>query len=59
MSKMSGYSPELRERPVRMVVDEYPRITEVALGTRHDHQVEFVFVLDLILQGLEQGRDNT
>jgi AcrR family transcriptional regulator len=40
------------------MADEYPHITEIALGADHDHDVEFAFVLDLILEGLEQIRDN-
>jgi AcrR family transcriptional regulator len=38
--------------------DEYPHITEVARGAIHDHEVEFAFVLDLIIDGLEHVRDN-
>ena len=44
---------------LRQMADEYPHITEIALGAHHDHEVEFVFVLDLILEGLEQIRDKT
>lgn len=43
----------------QQMADEYPHIAEIALGAHHDHEVEFVFVLDLILEGLEQIRDNT
>ena len=41
----------------RQILDEYPHISEVVLGSTHDDQVEFEFVLDLLLDGLERARD--
>jgi AcrR family transcriptional regulator len=41
----------------RELVGEYPHISEVVLGATHDDQIEFEFVLDLILDGLEMVRD--
>jgi AcrR family transcriptional regulator len=41
----------------RQMLDEYPYISEVVLGSVHDDQAEFEFVLDLILDGLERARD--
>lgn len=38
-------------------VDEYSYISEMVLESTHDDQVEFEFVLDLILDGLERARD--
>ena len=41
----------------RQTVGEYPSLSEVDLGANHDDQIEFEFVLDLILDGLERVRD--
>ena len=41
----------------RQTVGEYPNLSEVVLGATHDDQIEFEFVLDLILDGLERVRD--
>jgi AcrR family transcriptional regulator len=45
----------LRREPV----GEYQDLSEVVLGAVHDDQIEFEFVLDLILDGLERVRDRT
>ena len=42
----------------REMVSEYPHISEVVLGATHDDQIEFEFVLDLLLDGLETARDS-
>jgi len=42
----------------RQMLDEYPNLSEVVLGSIHDDQAEFEFVLDLILDGLERARDS-
>lgn len=39
--------------------DQYPHLVEVARGAKHDHKLEFAFVLDLILDGLERARDGS
>jgi AcrR family transcriptional regulator len=36
---------------------KYPEIAEAMQGVRHDDDAEFVFGLDLILDGLERARD--
>ena len=41
----------------RQTVGEYPSLSEVVLGANHDDQIEFEFVLDLILDGLARVRD--
>lgn len=41
----------------RQTVDEYPYISEMVLEATHNDQVEFEFVLDLILDGLDRVRD--
>ncbi len=48
--------PEVAEIFRRQRADEYPHITEMALGSHHDDRAEFEFVLDLILDGLERAR---
>jgi len=58
-SSIESLDPGTTAILIRQMADEYPHITEVALGASHDHEVEFVFVLDLILEGLEQIRDKT
>jgi len=42
----------------RQTVGEYPSLSEVVLGANHDDQIEFEFVLELLLDGLERARDS-
>ena len=58
-SSIESLGPGTSAILLRQMADEYPHITEIALSAHHDHEVEFVFVLDLILEGLEQIRDHT
>lgn len=55
-SGIESLDPESVAILIRQMSDEYPHISEVALGAVHDHEVEFAFVLDLILEGLEKVR---
>jgi AcrR family transcriptional regulator len=48
--------PEVAAILLRQMADRYPNISEMVLESSHDHQVEFEFVLDLILDGLERLR---
>ncbi len=41
----------------QQIVAEFPHISEMVQDSIHDDQVEFEFVLDLILDGLERARD--
>ena len=50
--------PEIAALLLRQqIVGEYPHISEMVQNSVHDDQVEFEFVLDLILDGLERVRD--
>jgi AcrR family transcriptional regulator len=57
-SSIESLDPETAAILLRQMDDEYPHINEVARGAIHDHEVEFAFVLDLIIDGLEHVRDN-
>lgn len=56
-SGLESIDPETVSVLIRQISAEYPHIAEVALGAKHDHEVEFAFVLDLILEGLARVRD--
>ena len=42
---------------LQQMVDKYPNISHVIVDAVHDHEVEFEFVLDLLLHGFERKRD--
>ena len=50
---MQAASPEINAIFLQQMVDKYPNISYVVVDAVHDHEVEFEFVLDLILNGLE------
>lgn len=56
-SSIESLDPEAVAILLRQMGEEYPHLVEVARGAIHDHDVEFAFVLDLILEGLERIRD--
>ncbi len=63
-SGKSGPSPETAAIMAQQMAEAYPHITELAIAVSHegglggcDDDVEFAFGLDLILDGLERGRD--
>lgn len=56
-SGIESLDPETVAILLRQMSDQYPHLVEVARGAVHDHEVEFAFVLDLILDGLERTRD--
>ena len=58
-SSIESLDPGTAAILLRQMADEYPHITEIALSAHHDSEIEFIFVLDLILEGLEQIRDTT
>lgn len=58
-SEIEALNPEAVEISLRLMSDKYPYLVEVGRGAKHDHEVEFAFVLDLILDGLERVRDNS
>ena len=39
------------------MVDRYPNICHVIADAVHEHEIEFKFVLDLLLEVLEKVRD--
>jgi AcrR family transcriptional regulator len=49
--------PEIAALLRQQTVADYPHISEMVRDSTHDDQVEFEFVLDLILDGLERVRD--
>lgn len=51
-------SPEINAIFLQQMVDKYPNISHVIVDAVHDHEVEFEFVLDLLLDGLERVRDS-
>jgi hypothetical protein len=55
---IEAMGPEIAALLLRQqIVAEYPHISEMVQDSTHDDQVEFEFVLDLILDGLERVRD--
>lgn len=57
-SGLESLDPETVSIRIRQMSIEYPYIAEVALGAKHDHEIEFAFVLDLILEGLARATSN-
>ena len=51
---MKTSSPEINAIFLQQMVDKYPNISHVIVDAIHDHEVEFEFVLDLILDGLNR-----
>jgi AcrR family transcriptional regulator len=51
---LEDLGPEVAAILLRQMADRYPNISEIVQGSSHDHQVEYEFVLDLILDGLER-----
>jgi AcrR family transcriptional regulator len=67
-SRMLGFTQDIFDpntlRPAAVALwtealasDAYPRISASLVGVTHDDEREFVFGLDLILDGLERARD--
>ena len=56
---MQTFSPVLNAIFLQQMVDKYPNISHVIVDAVHDHEVEFEFVLDLLLDGLERVRDKS
>ena len=54
---MQTSSPEINAILLQQMVNKYPNISHVIVDAVHDHEVEFEFVLDLLLDGLENVRD--
>ncbi|MDP1851975.1 MAG: TetR/AcrR family transcriptional regulator C-terminal domain-containing protein [Candidatus Planktophila sp.] len=46
-------SPEINAIFLQQMVDKCPNFSHVIVDSVHNHEVEFEFVLDLILDGLE------
>ncbi len=53
---MQTANPEINAIILQQMVEKYPNISHVIVDAVHDHEVEFEFVLDLILNGLERVR---
>ena len=53
---MQAASPEINAIFLQQMVDKNPNISHVIVDAVHDHEVEFEFVLDYILDGLERVR---
>lgn len=53
---MQTASPEINAIFLQQMVDKYPNISHVIVDAIHDHEVEFEFVLNLLLDGLERMR---
>ena len=54
---MESFGPEVAAIYMQQKVDKFPYASEIILEATHDHEIEFKFVLDLILDGLERIRD--
>ena len=54
---MQAASTEMNAIFLQQMVDKYPNISHVIIDAVHDHDVEFEFVLYLLLDGLERTRD--
>lgn len=54
---MQAASPEINAIFLEQMVEKHPNISHVIVDAVHDHEVEFEFVLDLILEGLERVRN--
>ena len=53
---MESFGPEVAAIYLQQRVDKFPYASEIILEATHDHEVEYIFVLDLILDGLERVR---
>jgi AcrR family transcriptional regulator len=51
---VEGFGPEMTAMFLGERAQEYPHLTELVADTTHDHLIEFEFLLDLILDGLER-----
>jgi AcrR family transcriptional regulator len=54
---MESFGPEVAAIYMQQRLDKFPYASEIILEATHDHEIEFAFVLDLILDGLERVRD--
>ena len=54
---MQAASPEINAIFLQQMVEKYPNISHVIVDAVHAHEVEFEFVLDLLLDGFERKRD--
>jgi len=54
---MESFGPEVAAIYMQQKKDKFPYASEVILEATHDHEIEYAFVLDLILDGLERVRD--
>jgi AcrR family transcriptional regulator len=54
---MESFGPEVAAIYMQQKTDKFPYASEVILEATHDHEIEYAFVLDLILDGLERVRD--
>ena len=50
---MQASSLEINAIFLQQIIHKYPNISHVIVDAVHDHEVEFEFVLDLLLDGLE------
>lgn len=55
---LQSFGPEIAAIHAQQKVDEFPYTSEIIREATHHHEIEFKFVLDLILDGLERVRDN-
>ena len=51
---MQTASPEINAIFLQQMIEKYPNISHVIVEAIHDHEVEFEFVLDLLLDGLKR-----
>ena len=56
---MESFGPEVAAIYMQQRLNKFPYASEIILEATHEHQVEFEFVLNLILDGLERVRDET
>ena len=54
---LESFGPEVAAIYMQQRVDKFPYASEIILEATHDHEIEYAFVLDLILDGLERVRD--
>ena len=54
---MESFGLEVAAIYMQQRLDKFPYASEIILEATHEHQVEFEFVLNLILDGLERVRD--
>jgi AcrR family transcriptional regulator len=56
---LQSFGPEIAAIYMQQMVDKFPYASEIIREATHDHQIEFEFVLDLLLDGLERVRDKS